>query len=77
MAILASAVARRACAQADRAGRLALLAALAAALAVAATGYGVWQAWWMGALWIVASAARAAFGGVAPGPASHGRTERA
>ena len=77
MAILASAVARRACAQADRAGRLALLAALAAALAVAATGYGVWQAWWMGALWIVASAVRAAFGGVAPGPASHDRTERA
>lgn len=62
MAILAGAAARRACAQPGRADRLALLAALAAALAVAATGYGVWQAWWMGALWIVAATARAAFG---------------
>lgn len=71
MAILASVAARRVCAQADRVGRLALLAALAATLAVAATGYGVWQAWWMGALWIIAAATRAAFGEATDAQAVH------
>ena len=33
-------------------------AALGAAAAVLMTGYGVWQAWWMGALWMIAAASR-------------------
>lgn len=36
-----------------------LSAALAAALAVLLTGYGIWQGWWIGALWMVAAIARA------------------
>lgn len=43
----------------DLAARLGATGALCAALAVAATGYGLWQAWWMGALWIVAALVRA------------------
>lgn len=32
--------------------RAALAGALCAAFAVASVGYGIWQGWWMGALWI-------------------------
>lgn len=42
----------------DRAARIGMAAALAAALTVLMTGYGVWQAWWMGALWMIAAASR-------------------
>lgn len=38
----------------DRPSRIAGLAAAAAALAVAGVGYGIWQAWWMATLWIIA-----------------------
>jgi exopolysaccharide production protein ExoQ len=37
----------------DRATRAALAGALLAAVAVGSVGYGIWQGWWMGALWIL------------------------
>ncbi len=43
----------------SRATRIAMTAAAAAALTVAATAYGLWQGWWMSALWLVAALARA------------------
>jgi exopolysaccharide production protein ExoQ len=42
--------------------RAAALAATASASVVALVGYGIWQAWWMAALWL-AAAATAALGG--------------
>jgi exopolysaccharide production protein ExoQ len=41
------------------AARIAEAGALAAALAIFATAYGVWQAWWIATLWIAAALARA------------------
>lgn len=35
--------------------RAALAGSLVAAFVVASVGYGIWQGWWMGALWIVAT----------------------
>ncbi|MBL0930656.1 MAG: O-antigen ligase family protein [Alphaproteobacteria bacterium] len=35
--------------------RAALAGSLVAAFVVASVGYGIWQGWWMGALWIVAA----------------------
>lgn len=43
----------------DRATRAALAGALCAAVAVASVGYGLWQGWWMGALWILLALAAA------------------
>jgi O-antigen ligase len=37
----------------DRATRAALAGTLLAAFAVGSVGYGIWQGWWMGALWIL------------------------
>ena len=37
----------------DRFTRAGLAGALVAAFAVGSVGYGIWQGWWMGALWIV------------------------
>ncbi len=37
----------------DRATRAALAGTLFAAFAVGSVGYGIWQGWWMGALWIL------------------------
>lgn len=39
--------------QGDRATRAALAGTLLAAFAVGSVGYGIWQGWWMGALWIL------------------------
>lgn len=39
----------------DAATRAALAGSLVAAFAVACVGYGIWQGWWMGALWIFAA----------------------
>jgi O-antigen ligase len=37
----------------DRATRAALAGTLLAACTVGSVGYGIWQGWWMGALWIL------------------------
>jgi len=42
-----------------RGTRIGMTAAAAAALTIAATAYGLWQGWWMAALWLVAALARA------------------
>ena len=42
-----------------RGTRIGMTAATAAALTVAATAYGIWQGWWMSALWLIAALARA------------------
>ncbi len=39
--------------------RIGMTAAAAAALTVATTAYGLWQGWWMAALWLIAALARA------------------
>lgn len=36
----------------DRATRAALAGALCAAVAIGGVGYGLWQGWWMGAVWL-------------------------
>jgi exopolysaccharide production protein ExoQ len=43
----------------DRATRAALAGALCAAFAVAGVGYGLWQGWWMGSLWLLLALAAA------------------
>jgi O-antigen ligase len=43
----------------DPPAAICLAAALAAALAVLLTGYGIWQGWWVGALWMIAAVTRA------------------
>lgn len=43
----------------DRATRAGLAGALCAAFAVACVGYGLWQGWWMGALWLLLALAAA------------------
>jgi exopolysaccharide production protein ExoQ len=43
----------------DAPTRAALAGTLCAAFAIACVGYGIWQGWWMGALWIIAALAAA------------------
>ncbi len=43
----------------DVSTRIAMSASLAAALTVAGVGYGLWQGWWMAALWLIVALARA------------------
>jgi hypothetical protein len=47
--------------------RAGALATIASGTIVAATGYGIWQAWWMAALWIAAALVAAAPKGQARG----------
>lgn len=42
-----------------RYARVAMAAAIAAGLTVIGVGYGLWQGWWMAALWLIAALARA------------------
>jgi exopolysaccharide production protein ExoQ len=43
----------------DVSTRVAMTTALAAGLTVVSVGYGLWQGWWMAALWLIAALARA------------------
>jgi O-antigen ligase len=44
----------------DVSTRIAMTATVAAAMTVICVGYGLWQGWWMAALWLIAALARAA-----------------
>jgi exopolysaccharide production protein ExoQ len=43
----------------DRATRAALAGALCASVAIGSVGYGLWQGWWMAALWLLLALAAA------------------
>lgn len=43
----------------DVSARIAMTTSLAAGLTVVCVGYGLWQGWWMAALWLIAALARA------------------